>query len=82
MLTFPFLILLLSLGETATHAVVFASLYTPDGENHGLHAFFIQIRDMQTFDNLPGVTIGDMGDKLGLNGIDNGYIYTLYTSIH
>ncbi|KAI9565796.1 hypothetical protein GHT06_009591 [Daphnia sinensis] len=61
-----------NLGETATHAVVFATLFTPDGENHGLHAFFIQIRDTKTFENLPGVTIGDMGEKLGLNGVDNG----------
>ena len=61
-------------GETATHAVVFATLFTPDGENHGLHAFFFQIRDTQTFENLPGVSIGDMGAKLGLNGVDNGYI--------
>lgn len=61
-----------NLGETATHAVVFASLTTPNGENHGLHAFFIQIRDMETFENLNGVCIGDMGEKLGLNGVDNG----------
>jgi len=62
----------LSVGETATHAVVFASLITPNGENHGLHAFFIQIRDMETFKNIHGITIGDMGEKLGLNGVDNG----------
>ena len=65
---------LMNKGETATHAVVFATLFTPDGENHGLHAFFFKIRDTQTFENLPGVSIGDMGAKLGLNGIDNGYI--------
>jgi acyl-CoA oxidase len=58
-------------GETATHAVVFATLFT-SGENHGLHAFFIQIRDINTLENLPGVSIGDMGEKLGLNGVDNG----------
>nr|CAH0108456.1 unnamed protein product [Daphnia galeata] len=60
-----------NLGETATHAVVFATLFT-SGENHGLHAFFIQIRDINTLENLPGVSIGDMGEKLGLNGVDNG----------
>lgn len=68
-------------GETATHAVVFATLFTPDGENHGLHAFFIQIRDTNTLENLPGVTIGDMGEKLGLNGVDNGYLLYSFISI-
>ena len=64
-----------NLGETATHAVVFSSLITPkDGQNHGLHAFFIQVRDTETMENLPGVSIGDMGEKLGLNGVDNGYL--------
>jgi len=63
-----------NLGETATHAVVFASLIVPNGENHGLHAFFIQIRDGKTMENMPGVSIGDMGEKLGLNGIDNGFM--------
>ena len=61
-----------NLGQTATHAVVFASLITPDGENHGLHSFFVQIRHLHTFDTLYGVTVGDMGEKIGLNGVDNG----------
>ena len=26
-----------NLGKTATHAVVYAQLYTPDGTCHGLH---------------------------------------------
>ncbi|XP_042372761.1 peroxisomal acyl-coenzyme A oxidase 3-like, partial [Plectropomus leopardus] len=31
-----------NLGKTATHAMVFAQLYTPDGECHGLHSFIVQ----------------------------------------
>jgi len=69
------------LGQTASHAVVFSSLITPDVENHGLHAFFIQIRDENALKNLPGVRIADMGDKLGLNGVDNGYLKYLITLI-
>lgn len=32
-----------NLGKTATHAVVFAQLYTPDGVCHGLHSFVVQV---------------------------------------
>ncbi|PPG87190.1 acyl-CoA dehydrogenase [Rathayibacter sp. AY1F3] len=54
-------------------AVVFAQLVTR-GVNHGVHAFFVQIRDEQgAF--LPGVGGEDDGLKGGLNGIDNGRLH-------
>lgn len=66
------------LGNAALHGkmmVVFAQLkMSPDGESQGPHAFLVPIRD----DNgkaLPGITIGDNGHKVGLNGIDNGTLY-------
>ena len=33
-----------NLGKTATHAVVFAQLHTPDGACHGLHSFIVPVR--------------------------------------
>ncbi|CAL1687763.1 unnamed protein product [Lasius platythorax] len=71
------------LGKCATHAVLFAQLITPDGVNHGLHVFIVPIRDLKTHLPLPGVTIGDMGEKIGLNGIDNGFmIFNKYSIPH
>lgn len=31
------------MGKHATHAVVYAQLYTPDGQCQGLHSFIVQV---------------------------------------
>ncbi|WP_420635641.1 acyl-CoA dehydrogenase [Candidatus Palauibacter sp.] len=51
-------------------ATVFAQLEV-DGEGRGVHAILVPIRD-DAGAPLPGVTIEDCGEKLGLNGVDNG----------
>jgi acyl-CoA oxidase len=53
-------------------AVVFAQLHV-GGENQGVHALLVPIRD-DDGNALPGVTLEDCGDKLGLQGVDNGRI--------
>jgi len=45
-----------------------------DGKSYGPHAFIIQIRDLKTHEPLPGVTVGDVGPKFGLNTLDNGFL--------
>lgn len=66
--------MLFGLGKQATHAVVFAQLITPDNIRHGLNIFVVPIRDPNTMVPMPGLTIGDLGEKVGLNGVDNGFI--------
>ncbi|MDM4762187.1 acyl-CoA dehydrogenase [Galbitalea sp. SE-J8] len=64
------------LGNAALHgtaAVVFAQLITR-GVNHGVHAFYVPIRDGSAA-FLPGVGGEDDGLKGGLNGIDNGRLH-------
>jgi len=64
------------IGNAAVHgkmATVFAQLYT-EGVCYGVHAFVVPIRDAQ-HQPMPGVRIDDSGDKLGLNGVDNGRLW-------
>lgn len=55
-------------------AVVFAQLITK-GVNHGVHAFYVDLRDRVTRKFLPGIGGEDDGIKGGLNGIDNGRLH-------
>ncbi len=64
------------LGNAAVHgkaAVVFAQLITKN-VNHGVHAFFVPIRN-DDGDFMPGIGGNDDGVKGGLNGIDNGRLH-------
>ena len=58
----------------STMASVFAQLIV-NGENHGVHAILVPLRDKKTHETLKGVRVADNGYKLGLNGVDNGRIW-------
>lgn len=68
------------IGNAACHgkfASVFARLKLPSPASHvdedmGVHTFIVPIRDLETHEVLPGVSIRDCGYKVGLNGVDNG----------
>ena len=63
------------IGNAAVHgqmATVFAKLII-DKIDYGVNAFIVPIRDTNS-KILEGITIGDCGLKMGLNGVDNGTI--------
>jgi acyl-CoA oxidase len=63
------------IGNAANHgimATVFAQLII-DGKNYGVNAFIVPLRESDG-ELLKGISIGDCGQKMGLNGVDNGTI--------
>ncbi|XP_052842138.1 LOW QUALITY PROTEIN: probable peroxisomal acyl-coenzyme A oxidase 1 [Drosophila gunungcola] len=61
------------LGHSSNYCLVMAQLYI-DNKSKGPHMFFIQVRDEETHEPLPGVHIGDIGKKLGFWGVNNGFL--------
>ncbi|GAB9477082.1 Peroxisomal acyl-coenzyme a oxidase [Globisporangium polare] len=61
-----------ALARTANFGVVYARLIL-HGKDLGVHNFMVQLRDLETHEARPGVTMGDIGPKIGFNNVDNGY---------
>uniref|UniRef100_K3WJS3 acyl-CoA oxidase n=1 Tax=Globisporangium ultimum (strain ATCC 200006 / CBS 805.95 / DAOM BR144) TaxID=431595 RepID=K3WJS3_GLOUD len=61
-----------ALARTANFGVVYARLIL-HGKDYGVHNFMVQLRDLNTHDPRPGVSMGDIGPKIGFNNVDNGY---------
>ena len=60
-------------AHSATHAVVYARLIVKE-KDYGVKTFIVPLRDNSNFLLLPGIVIGDIGKKMGRDGIDNGWI--------
>mmetsp|Transcript_3186 Transcript_3186/g.3568 ORF Transcript_3186/g.3568 Transcript_3186/m.3568 type:complete len:707 (+) Transcript_3186:120-2240(+) len=58
--------------HVATHCVVYARLIVK-GKDYGVKTFVVPLRD-SNHDVMPGITIGDIGGKMGREGVDNGWI--------
>ncbi|KAJ1978322.1 fatty-acyl coenzyme A oxidase [Dimargaris verticillata] len=67
-------------AHSATHCAVYAQLWVK-GKCHGVKTFVVPLRDPKTYRLLPGVTIGDLGKKMGRDGIDNGWIQFTHVRI-
>ena len=58
---------------SATHAALYAQCFTPDGVNHGLHVFLVQLRGPDLMP-LPGIEMGECGTKIGDNDKTTGWV--------
>jgi acyl-CoA oxidase len=67
-------------GHTATHAMVIARLLLPrqsdtnvpvQYEDMGIYNFIVPLRNLDTYELLPGIRTGDIGPKIGFNNMDN-----------
>lgn len=59
-------------AHSATHCSVYARLKVK-GKDYGVKTFVVPLRDSE-HNLMPGVAIGDIGAKMGRDGIDNGWI--------
>lgn len=59
-------------GRYGNTGILFARLIIGD-HDYGVHAFVVPLRGRDG-NPMPGVQLGDCGEKLGLNGVDNGWI--------
>ncbi|XP_048740597.2 peroxisomal acyl-coenzyme A oxidase 1-like isoform X2 [Ostrea edulis] len=62
-----------SLGKSVNFAIIQATLII-DGKKYGMHPFLTQLRSLEDHKPLPGIGVGDIGPKLSMNHVDNGYL--------
>ncbi|KAF9998566.1 Peroxisomal acyl-coenzyme A oxidase 1 [Entomortierella chlamydospora] len=62
-----------ALAQTSTHCAIYARLIL-HGKDYGVHPFLLQIRELGTHKEMPGIELGNLGPKIGFNTIDNGFM--------
>lgn len=62
-----------ALAQTSTHCAIYARLIL-HGKDYGVHPFLLQIRAPVTHAPMPGIELGNLGNKIGFNTIDNGFL--------
>lgn len=61
------------MGMTANSAVVYANLMIKN-RSYGVQPFFVPLRDLKTHKDLPGITSGDLGPKMGFESKENSWL--------
>ncbi|XP_061401563.1 probable peroxisomal acyl-coenzyme A oxidase 1 [Musca vetustissima] len=61
------------LGHTVNTVVLMAQLYIK-GRSYGFQPFLVRIRNEKTNEPEPGVDVGDIGPRIGANGVNNGFL--------
>nr|AJD87363.1 hypothetical protein 3 [Blastobotrys adeninivorans] len=67
-------------AHTATHTVCYARLIV-DGKDYGVKNFVVPLRDTEDWSLKPGIAVGDIGKKMGRDGIDNGWVQFTHVRI-
>lgn len=62
-----------AMGLMGNHAIIYARCIS-NGKDHGPKPFVVQIRSLEDHMPCPGIEVGDLGQKLGFNGTDNGFL--------
>lgn len=60
-------------AHTATHTVCYARMLV-DGKDYGVKQFVVQLRSTEDFRLKQGIAVGDIGKKMGRDGVDNGWV--------
>lgn len=67
------MLLLLAVGQTANYAALVAQLYI-NGEHKGIQMFIVPLRDEETHMPLPGIDVGEVGKRVGMMAVNQGYL--------
>lgn len=62
-----------ALAQSSTHCAIYARLIL-HGKDYGVHPFLLQIRAPGTHAPMAGIELGNLGNKIGFNTIDNGFL--------